>query len=305
MDQPVTRAVVVGAGSIGSRHAAVLGQLGHEVAFVTARGDLDLPAFETVADALAGFTPEYMVIATDTAQHADSVASLVAAGYAGLLLVEKPLAVDAPALHPFERVGVGFNLRFHPVVRRLAELLEGTEVYTVEAHAGQHLAGWRPDRPVAEQYSAHASRGGGVLRDLSHELDYLAVLFGPCLGVFARGGRVAEVTVDSDDAWAIVAQHSAAPLLSLQLNYLDTAPRRRVLVNTSAGTIDADLIAGTITSSAGTETFEVDRDATYRDMHEAMLAGGTVATVADAIATDELIAMIETSQAEQRWVVSA
>lgn len=305
MDQPVTRAVVVGAGSIGARHATVLTSLGLEVAFVSARTDLDLASFATVSDAVTQFAPDYVVIATDTATHAASASSLADAGYRGPLLVEKPLAIESKLLTPFARVGVGFNLRFHPVVRRLSELLEGVEVYTVEAYAGQHLSTWRPGRDVNQQYSAHRSRGGGVLRDLSHEFDYLALLFGPCVGVFARGGRVADVTVDSDDAWAIVAQYQNAPLLTLQLNYLDSTARRRLVITTSMGSIAADLVAGTITSSAGEESFVVNRDDTYRAMHEAMLAGGGVASISEASATDQTVSMVELSSTEQRWLASA
>ena len=298
----MTHSLVVGAGSIGSRHAALLAGLGHDVSVVSSRVDAGRPTFATIAEAVSGTAPEYVVVATETSRHADSVAQLAAAGFDGPLLVEKPLAVDPAALADFSRIGVGFNLRFHPAIVRLGEVLAGVEVYTAEVYAGQHLSQWRPDRPVAEQYSSSAARGGGVLRDLSHEFDYLALLLGPCLGLFARGGRLSALTADSDDAWGIVAQYERAPVVTVQLNYLDARSRRRIVMNTSAGTIEADVVAGTLRTDTSQETFTLDRDATYRSMHEAMLSGGPVATVAEAAATDEVIAMVERSAAQRKWV---
>lgn len=297
------KSLVIGAGSIGTRHAAVLAGLGHDVAHVTARDDLDVPAYASVADAVAGFEPGYVVLATETARHAPGVAALAAAGFTGILLVEKPLAVPPGAFEGFRRVGVGFNLRFHPVILRLREILGGLDVFTVEAYAGQHLAGWRPGRPLSGQYSGSAARGGGVLRDLSHEFDYLRLLLGECTGVFARGGRISgEVTVDADDAWGIVASFERAPVSTIQLNYLDTRARRRLVINTSGGTIEADIIAGTLSHDGDVVSFDVERNATYEAMHHAMLGDGAVATIEDAAATDELIAMIERSALSEKWV---
>ncbi|MEO8261548.1 MAG: Gfo/Idh/MocA family oxidoreductase [Pseudolysinimonas sp.] len=301
----MTRALIVGAGSIGLRHARVLAGLGHDVAAVTARDDLDVPVYRDLASAVSGHDPEYVVIATETARHHVGVAGLLDAGYRGALLIEKPLAVDPSALTEFERVGVAFNLRFHPVIVALRAALAGTTVLTVEAYAGQHLSGWRPGRPVEEQYSAHADAGGGALRDLSHELDYLASLFGPARGVFARGGRLADVTVDSDDAWGIVAEFATAPIVTLQVNYLDTRTRRRLVINTGATTIEADLIRRTLTVDGESTDFAVAADDTYRAMHEALLGGADgVTTVAEAAATDALINMIETSAATREWVTT-
>ncbi len=297
----MTRSLVVGAGSIGQRHAVVLADLGHDVAIVSARTDVG--AFASIPDAVAEFVPEYVIVATPTARHADSVASLSSAGYAGLLLVEKPVAVDGAALAAFERVGVGFNLRFHPVIARMRELLSATTVHTVEAYVGQHLSTWRPDRPAAEQYSASRAAGGGALRDLSHEFDYLGWLLGGIRGVFALGGRLTDLTVDSDDAWAIVAEYAAAPVVSLQLNYLDRPGRRRITANTAAGTYVADVVAGTVETPGGIERFDVERNTSYRALHVAMLEGSdAVCTAAEAVETDRVIAMVERSATAREWV---
>ena len=292
----------MGAGSIGTRHLSVLAGLGAETAVVSSR---DQPGrrYATVANAVRDFSPDYAVVATETARHAATVSELAAAGFRGRLLVEKPLAVEPGALTGFSRVGIGFNLRFHPVIARLADLLSTTKIYTVEVYAGQALAGWRPGRAVGDQYSAHRSRGGGVLRDLSHELDYLGWMLGECRGVSAVGGRLANVTVDADDAWGMVAEYDRSPVVTLQLNYLDTRTRRRIVATTSAGTIEADVIAGRVILDTADESIPLDRDASYAAMHRSMLAdGAAVATSEDASRTDRLIDLIERSAATRTWM---
>jgi predicted dehydrogenase len=302
----VTRALIIGAGSIGVRHARVLRMLGLDVGFVTSRSDVTGPTFDRVSTGIRDFAPSYVVVANPTGSHSDAVTELVDVGYRGRLLVEKPAALTSSTVRfdGFKRLGFGFNLRFHPVIERLRQLLVGTTIYTVEAYAGQHLDSWRPARPVNEQYSSSLAQGGGVLRDLSHELDYLALLLGRCSGIFARGGKLGDVTVDSDDAWALVARYESAPVVSLQLNYLDTQGRRRIVVNSSVGTIEADLIASTIRHDQAMESFPTDPDFTYTELHRAMFddSDARVASLDDADATDRTIEMVEASAAAQRWM---
>lgn len=302
----MTRALIVGAGSVGTRHGEVLSNLGCEVAFVTSRSDLAHPTFAELESGLSALEPDYVVVANETARHAKTVEKLVAIGYSGRVLVEKPLSTALAIVDgsPFSAFGVGYNLRFHPLITALAVVTRDAPILTVEVYAGQHLSTWRPHRPVSEQYSSVAARGGGVLRDLSHELDYLDLLFGHCTGVFARGGRLGEVTVDSDDAWGIVARFERAAIVTVQLNYLDTQTRRRVVVNTGNSTIEADFVGSTLRIDGEITLIEADRNASYSAMHTAMLGerGGTVTTAADAARTDALVATIERSAAEQIWI---
>ena len=302
----MTRALIVGAGSIGFRHGEVLRGLGCDIAFVSSRTDLPDARFENLEAGLDGFEPEYVVVANETERHAGTVAQLAAAEFRGTVLVEKPLAAPLAVIErsEFSVFGVGYNLRFHPLVVALIAAVAGRTVLTAEVYAGQHLSTWRPDRAVREQYSATAARGGGALRDLSHELDYLDLLLGRCAGVFARGGRLGDVTVDSDDAWGFVARFERAAIVTVQLNYLDTQTRRRVIVNTGDSTIEADFLTSTLRVDGESTHYTTERNDSYSAMHTAMLAGGGqgVTTASDAARTDALITTIERSAFEQRWI---
>lgn len=291
------RALVIGQGSIGRRHARLLAADGHDVAVVSSRPSHDFRRYGELGAALSSERPAYVVIANTTAEHHVSLAALATHGYGGTVLVEKPLFDRTRALpeHGFSRLAVAYNLRFHPVLRELQQRLRSEHVLSVEAYAGQWLPDWRPGTDHRDSYSAHAEAGGGVLRDLSHELDLLAWLFGPWTRIAALGGRRSDVTVDADDLWTVLIELSSGAAATLQLNYLDRPGRRRLVVVTREATHVADLTSATLTSNAVATRFDVAPDDTYRAEHAALLAGapGEPCTAAEGLCVLETIAAVE------------
>ena len=298
--------LVVGYGSIGSRHARILSKLGCHTAIVSGR-KVDFPIiYHDLAVALAAEHPDYVVIANETDQHQSTLSELAKLGYTGTVLVEKPLFsnwVELPG-HPFRKVFVAYNLRFHPIIQRLKVLLEGKRILSVQAYVGQYLPDWRPATDYRTSYSASAERGGGVLRDLSHELDYLSWMLGKWERVSALGGHLSSLEITSDDIFALMLVTPLCPIVTLQLNYLDRKTRRFVLINTSDHTIEADLIKGSITIDRDVELFTTEHDATYRSMHQAALSGNTDAlcSLDEGLETLCLIEMAERSARHAEWI---
>lgn len=299
------KAVVIGYGSIGARHARLLAALGCEVAVVSARA-VDHPrVFATIAAALESHAPGYVVIANATHQHADALSELQRLRFAGTVLVEKPLFEHAREISEGPaRICVAYNLRFHPLVRRLRELLQGERVLSVRASAGQYLPEWRPGTDYRQSYSAQAGKGGGVLRDLSHELDYLTWMLGGWQRVVALSGRFSSLEISSDDVFACLLTTPACPVVTLQLDYLDRAGRRSVVVNTDAHTFEADFVRGTLLVDRAVESFAVERDDTYRAMHGDLLKNEfqTACTLAEGMRTMNLIEAAQRSSAQGAWV---
>lgn len=300
------RCLIIGHGSIGERHARVLENLGHSVSIASRRGDSGgRRVFSTLPEALAAGPFDYVVIATETASHAAMLSELAARGHRGRVLVEKPLFAEPSPLpaHQFRGGGVGYNLRFHPAIGPLRRALGGRPAEAADFYVGQWLGDWRPGRAVAATYSASRAAGGGVLRDLSHELDLATWLFGAWGRVAALGGRFSDVTVDADDAWGIILSCERCPVVTLHMNCLDRLGQRTITVQSRGETLRADLVAGRFTEDRASETFSADRDESYAAMHEAMLNGSPdVATLDEGLETVELIAAIEAAARESRWV---
>ncbi len=250
--------------------------MGCAVAVVSSRETPEHRRFASLDAALDGFAPDYVVIASVTSRHGEDLARLACRGFKGVALVEKPLFMTAPDPAPTYGfpVFVGYNLRFHPVTQAFRAALAGRRVLAANALVGQHLSQWRPGRAPGDTYSAHRSQGGGVARDLSHEFDLAAHLFGP---LTLRGGfsvRAGAVTVDSEDVAAAVFTAPACPLLSIHVNYLDHRPRRRWAAFTEDATVEADLVGGAITVNGRSEAVAFSPDDSYRRMHRAATSGG-------------------------------
>ena len=300
----MTKVVVVGYGSIGARHARILQELGHDVTIVSRR-ELDVPArCASLEDALQG-GPKYVVVANPTAEHHATLLTLDQTNFAGQILVEKPLFAEPHAVElRNHRVFVAYNLRFHAVLQRLKVLLEGQRILSAQIYVGQYLPQWRPQIDYRTSYSASASQGGGVLRDLSHELDYITWLFGGWNRVAALGGHFSELDIDSDDVFSALLETPACPVVNLQMNYLDRIGRRTIVINTDHCTIEADLVKGLIAMNDQRETVVCGRDDSYRDMHAALLNGcyETLCTFQQGLEVVNLIAAIEQAAESRQWV---
>lgn len=299
-------ALVVGYGSIGVRHARILVGLGCHTAVVSRR-EVDFPLlYPGLAEALAAEHPDYIVIANSTNLHHDALSMLAQFGYSGTVLVEKPLFRNwvEIASHPFREVFVAYNLRFHPVIQRLKTILDGERILSVQAYVGQYLPEWRPMSDYRASYSASAEQGGGALRDLSHELDYLTWMLGKWERLSALGGHLSPLEISSDDIFALMLVTPECPIVTLQLNYLDRMARRSVLINTANHTIEADLIKGTITIDCCSELFATERDDTYRAMHAAILSGntGALCSLGEGLETLRLIEAAEVAAKQGVWV---
>lgn len=304
---PPARALVIGQGSIGQRHARLLTELGSDVAVVSGQSGLAYPTYGSVGEGLKDWLPGYVVVANATVDHMPTIQSLAAMGYRGRLLVEKPLTAKAepfPAdLSPLSRVG--FNLRFHPVLQGLKSRLVGHRALQLSIHCGQHLADWRPGRDFRSSYSAHAGQGGGVLRDLSHDLDYLLWLAGPWRRVSAVGGNLGVLGIDADEAWSILIELANGATAVVTLNYIDRPARRQIHVTTGQGAVTADLVKGRLEGLGDAQDVRPERDATYLAMHRAMFQptdNPDLCDVEQAQAVDRLVLAIEKAAKTKAWV---
>jgi len=267
------KALIIGYGSIGSRHARVLEKLGCKVGVVSRR-EIDFePHYRNLKFAIDEWNPDYVVIANKTKEHYPSLLELTRLGFEGTVFVEKPLFIDvreAP-VDQFENIFVGYNMRFSPLIQKLRDEIRGKRVISVQAYAGQYLPDWRPQRDYRLSYSSKKVEGGGVLRDLSHELDLLTWLLGGWKSVAALGGHFSDLEIDSDDVFSLMMITPRCPAVSVQLNYLDKIGHRKVMINTDRDFMKLDFINKTFQVDDRVESFKFGRDLTYLLQHEAIL----------------------------------
>jgi predicted dehydrogenase len=304
----VTRVAVWGTGSIGSRHVRVLAGLPHVQPIAVSirddrRQELARDGVATAAglDEALAHGARAVIVATDTGRHA---ADAIAAIDHGLdVLVEKPMAADAVqarrmADHATARgrvLAVGCVMRFCRPLQTLREQLPAIgRVHRVLIACHSYLPEWRPQRDYRDGYAARAA-DGGVLRDLVHEIDYAAWLFGWPTAVQASVRNLGRLQIASDEAADLWWTTADGLGVSISLDYLSHPSRRRVTVLGEHGTLEWDGIRGAVTVAIrgrGESVIEDDqsRDQTFAAQAAAFLAatqgGGwdpRLATAADGV----------------------
>ncbi|MGG1946696.1 Gfo/Idh/MocA family oxidoreductase [Trinickia sp. NRRL B-1857] len=298
--------LVVGHGSIGARHGRLAAALGAKVAYVTSQACEPFPRYASIAQALAETRPRHVVIANATSYHAQALQALADAGFDGQVLVEKPFCGtldEMPAMLPFQ-VCVAYNLRFHPLVHALRDALAARPLHSANFYAGQYLPQWRVGTDYRASYSANKHQGGGVLRDLSHEIDLALWICGRARSITAVGGHLSNLEIDSDDVYSILSSHERCAAVAISINYLDRTPKRVLTINARDLTATVDFVGGTLTLNDEVTVRHVERDVTYQEQLKAFFANdpSTMCDLDGGREVMRLIAAAETAAANRCWV---
>ena len=140
----------------------------------------------------------------------------VAAAEAGChLFIEKPLSHNLDGVDELLRIVkdrnvaglVAFQLRFHPLVRKLRDLIQQGaigHVISVRAEMGEYMPGWHPYEDYRQAYAARREQGGGSLFAQIHEIDYLYWLFGVPRRLVAMGGHMSSLEIDVEDIASVL-----------------------------------------------------------------------------------------------------
>jgi predicted dehydrogenase len=236
------RALVVGLGSIGRRHARNWAALGLGPLTVCRRPGseqsepLGIAARELAdLDAALSEQPDVVVVTNPTSMHVETACKAVQAG--AHVLVEKPLG---HALHGVadlleqasqrrRHLMVGYNLRFHPGLVRIRELVRQKAIGTIvsaRAEMGEYLPDWHPWEDYRRGYSARRDLGGGAVLTFSHELDALCWILGAPSRVMGMATHASSLEIDTEDVAELVLQFADGPLVSVHVDFARRPPRR-------------------------------------------------------------------------------
>ena len=265
------KSLVIGAGSIGLRHIDVLNNIGHHTAILTNRSDINLVTFTDIKDALKQFEPDYIIIANNTNKHIKELRTILNCGYNKKILIEKPITNNLKEMDFLneltKNIFVGYNLRYHPFIKFIKKLLLDEKILSANIYVGQYLPNWRPNRDYRKTYSSEYNKGGGVLLELSHELDYLLFLFGKCIQNFSLIGKLSNLEINCQDSIVGIFEFERCQQISYNFNLLDKLGRREIILNTDKNTFKFDFIKNSISTNDNIIKYDLNRNETYSDMH--------------------------------------
>lgn len=190
METHSPRVLLIGKGSISERHKkAVLSVFPSAEIFHKGTREIESPSNDGDGDVFFRDlkTFAFAVVTSPASHHAEHVLMVVQADVP--VLVEKPLTSSlGEAIRLSESldqhavpVQVGYVLRHSEgfqIFREQILRIGVSNIKQVTSICHSYLPDWRPEKDYRTSVSAIPSLGGGVLREVSHEFDYLLELFG-------------------------------------------------------------------------------------------------------------------------------
>ena len=198
LDESRLKLSIIGLGSIGTKHLLLNKQIGsdnskeieiHVLKRTSSLVESCLDMIDYLYDRLDDMSKikyDYVIISSPSSFHYKDY--YLMRNSANRFLIEKPLAADvqnANKIHELScalnhKVFVGYVFRFSPAFLYFKDLIKNynSSFQNVILESHSYLPLWRRNKNYLHSVSSSSRLGGGVLRELSHELDLLIHLFG-------------------------------------------------------------------------------------------------------------------------------
>ena len=268
--QAIDNILVVGTGNIAKRHIINARTLypNVKVTCVSSSGrpvessEIEEAIIAASIEEAVALKPKFAIISSPAPFHLKHAHSTITAGIP--TLIEKPLCSDLKETTRYafdERIktGVAYNLRYLPTLQILKETLRNGKlgkISTASVSVGQYLPSWRPNQNYRQTVSAQSKLGGGALLELSHELDYLNMLFGPFTYVSSRMHVSNQLEIDVEDTVDALLQSADGVTVVLHLDFLARSPVRSLRTVGEHGILNCDMIKNEINFLAGSSVCE-------------------------------------------------
>lgn len=168
------------------------------------------------------------------------------------LFITKPLSHNLKGVNELAKISkknnlvlyVSYQLRFHPHLRQIKQWLDEKKIGNVvsaTAELSERIVNLHPWENYKISYIGRKDLGGGPILSFSHEIDYLYWLFGMPKWVFAAGGTLGNLNINTEDTVKTIMQFPKT-LVSLHFDYLKSPARRFLQITGTKGRIYWDYI---------------------------------------------------------------
>jgi predicted dehydrogenase len=271
--------LIIGFGSIGQRHASILLKKKYtNKIFVYSESKVLPKKFSRLysLNDINNNNIKYIIISNKTFEHYKILNKINNQFKRKIILVEKPLfnKLKKFSNKNSNKIFVGYNLRFHPGLRFLKNKIKTIKPWYLNIICGSYLPNWRTNKNYQTSYSAYKNEGGGVLLDLSHELDYTTWIFGSLKPKYSIIKKISPLKIKSEDFVKIIGKINKT-YTQIELNYFDKMPRRKVRVEGNNFFLEVDLIENSlilIKNKKKTKLhFSLNKNYTYSLQHDDIL----------------------------------
>lgn len=234
---------VIGIGSMGQRHISNIRTMypDAQIYAVSSSGSLSTATQKnthvlsvSLQEAIA-FKPDFAIVASPATFHLQHTTVLLAANIP--VLIEKPITGNSHEVDELMAlvqqtkipVSVAYCLRYLPAAHIVKKLLEQKKIgtiYNISAHVGQYLPDWRKNKDYRSSVSASKALGGGVLLELSHELDYLQWLVGELQYEHAILRNTKELDLEVEEIADLILTTELGAVCTIHLDFIQKNVQR-------------------------------------------------------------------------------
>ena len=260
--------LIVGLGSIGRRHLAIIKSLFPAINIIVFRHakcnaddfkQLDLYKCVTSLNDAIELKPQAAIISNPASLHLEVSKQLANKGIH--LLIEKPISDSSMGVKELIDICyqnkvtlmIGYNMRFLPSLIEFRQQIYSKKIgkiYSIRSEIGQYLPSWRSEKNYRTSVSAQKLLGGGALLELSHEIDYLSWIFGKIHWVKSHVSKQSNLEIDVEDSAQVILgfKKSDDVLLtaSLNIDFIRHDTTRKCFAIGEKGTLLWDGIKGQV-----------------------------------------------------------
>ena len=120
------------------------------------------------------------------------------------------------------------------------------QILHVQVDCGSYLPEWRKGQDYRQSVSAKSDLGGGVLLELSHELDYIQLFFGEMKSVSAKIQNSGTLDINVEDSVDMIFASEQGYSVSVHLDFNSRNTRRECIARCSNGDLIWDVAANKV-----------------------------------------------------------
>jgi len=235
--------LVIGYGSMGKKHVESLKNIGiKDIHILSKQKKIPFKTINRISE-INKVNPDYIIIANETSKHYQTLKYLENNFKNKKILVEKPL------FHKFKylkikknKVFVGYNLRLHPIINLIKKKIKKQKIWYASTCCESYLPNWRKNIPYEKSNSSSKKKGGGVLLELSHEIDYFLYFFSSFKLNNVFNKKISNLRINTDDILDIIAYNKDIKFINIKLNFFSRKNIRTISMEGNKISINADLV---------------------------------------------------------------
>lgn len=228
----INKILIIGYGSIGKKYYKIIKSEYKKikVCVFTSQDNLNINGIKTFSEIIL-FKPDLTIFCNPSSKRL-KIFDIIKKTKSHILF-EKPLTNTFRGVkkinEPKDKIyRVGYNLRQLKILKKFKSLINNNKIGNIHCYnieAGEYLPNWRK-KEYSKTVSAKRELGGGVILELSHEIDYAHWIFGKISKIKAIFGKFSNLNIDTEDIAKILFLSKKKILGSINLDFLSHDKKR-------------------------------------------------------------------------------